>query len=110
MCTEPAATIAKISAGLRHSPRRDAKRLRFRRNVEHPYHLPILQAFICCGLADRDHEIPARLSPIRSRSAIVIVVNAGGSGGTGPQSLLRKLTKLHAQQRERRMCSHVWRL
>src|SRR5215510_637298 len=102
MCAEPAATIAKISAGLRHSPRRDAKRLRFRRDVEHPYHLPILQAFICCGLADGAHEIPRPLRAVRSRSPIVIVVSADGGGGTGPQSLLRKLAKLHAQERESR--------
>src|SRR4030095_1998686 len=59
-------------------------------------------------LADGHHEIPPRLSSIRSRSAIVIMVNAGGSGGTGPQSLLPKLAKLHAQQRESRMRTHVW--
>src|SRR5262249_52791712 len=108
MCAEPAAAITKISAGLRHSPRSDAKRLRFRRDVEHPYHLPILQAFICCGLADGDHEIPPCLSSIRSRSAIVVMVNAGSSGGTRPQSLLRKLAKLHSQQGESRMRTHVW--
>src|SRR5215510_14346647 len=106
MCAEPAAAIAKVSAGLRYSPRRDTEWLRFRCDVEHSHHLPILQAFIGCRFADHHYKIPPRLSSIGC-GTVVIMIDTGGSGGPGSQSLFCKLAKLHGQQRESRMRAHV---
>src|SRR5437660_10279197 len=106
MCTEAAATVAEIAAGLWNCPGCDTDGFCFGGDVDHPDDLPIFQTFVRGGFADRSDKVPACLGSLGG-GVTVIVIDAGGCSGTGPELLLPKLTEPHAQEWEGCVCCHL---
>ena len=64
MCTEAAATVAEIAAGLWNCPGCDTDGFCFGGDVDHPDDLPIFQTLVCGGFADCSDKVPACLGSL----------------------------------------------
>ena len=79
MRAEASAALAEIAARLGHRPTRHTEGLCFGGRVDHPHHLPVLEALVGRRFSDDRKEVPPRLGLGRS-GVVMTVFHADGSG------------------------------